>query len=351
MRLSQQARTQHQQHHDRGEQQQKRWLLSDNEDSISDAQRSTSADISPLQPEEFDLMPLFVPDNLFNPPVNKPVASGYITPDSRSIHEAPDLIRRSTSSLDIKTLLSPGFEKCQCEPRTSILLQEASPQQITYARDGDDHDPDWQSSREESLQNLPRGRPASPIGLPTSRPASTTFEEARRNLDRLRFEIQELEGSSETASATSQSYSESSSDGHQWSQVQGGNNTYTSKGEVQDRTTGHQGDRHDYRPNLVGLQKSDCLRFSDDPQSHERPRSEDKDDGHTRAEVKLDPKRTKLPSWRFICCFQKGPSRKCSGTGETISEVIKKLSDQHDIHVCDRCWSLKNTSAEADTVH
>jgi hypothetical protein len=74
-------------------------------------------------------------------------------------------------------------------------------------------------------------------------------------------------------------------------------------------------------------------------------------EGHTRAEVGLDQKRTKLPHKRFICCFHNGPGRKCAGTDETISEVIKKLSEQHDIHVCDRCWSLKETPGENDLVH
>jgi hypothetical protein len=52
-------------------------------------------------------------------------------------------------------------------------------------------------------------------------------------------------------------------------------------------------------------------------------------------------KPSRLPCRRFVCCFRHGPMRECSGTDETISEVLKNLSEQHDTHVCGRCWVLK----------
>lgn len=60
---------------------------------------------------------------------------------------------------------------------------------------------------------------------------------------------------------------------------------------------------------------------------------------------------SKLAVQRFICCFQSGPGQKCSGTDETISEVIKSLSHFHDTHICDRCWTLKSRNEHDALVH
>lgn len=75
--------------------------------------------------------------------------------------------------------------------------------------------------------------------------------------------------------------------------------------------------------------------------TQKRSQLDDTNEDHARAEIEVNRKRTKLSKLRFICCFHNGPGRKCSGTDQSISEVLMNLAEQHDTHVCDRCWVLK----------
>lgn len=89
-----------------------------------------------------------------------------------------------------------------------------------------------------------------------------------------------------------------------------------------------------------------------DQHRHKRQRAESSNDEGARVDFELSDKRSKPTIKRFLCCFENGHGRNCSGTDESISEVIKKLSERHNKHVCDRCWALKVTNpVPGDIVH
>ena len=46
------------------------------------------------------------------------------------------------------------------------------------------------------------------------------------------------------------------------------------------------------------------------------------------------------------CLFKHGPGKKCTGTDESIVELLEKLGTMHDTHICGRCWEVRETSAD-----
>jgi len=111
-------------------------------------------------------------------------------------------------------------------------------------------------------------------------------------------------------------------------------------------------DGTDSRTSSLPMQETEGSDASQHHKRQKRKQPTGSDGGHARTRVALADKRSKLTYKRFICCFQNGPGRRCSGTDETISEVIKKLSDWHDTHICDRCWVRKvNDETSGAFVH
>lgn len=174
------------------------------------------------------------------------------------------------------------------------------------------------------------------------RATADLFAKAEADLRCLEVGIQSLEGCSDLGSDISRSESDTNVKTGILTQLM---NSWRDCSDTCDgdheRTEGGSSARTDTCTNtafLEGSAHSDSTALNK-RQKRKQPHSSDDDD--TRALVTVSEKRSKATSKRFICCFQNGPGRKCSGTDETISEVIKKLSDWHDTHVCDHCWVLK----------
>jgi hypothetical protein len=162
---------------------------------------------------------------------------------------------------------------------------------------------------------------------PASRTAAPIFAEAREDLKRLQADIGDLSDGSDSLETSA-----SDSD------------TLFSPEQLNDHTT-----NNDNEETVADTGKKTGLRTDTGestspfggPSTHKRSQLDDTNENHARAETAVDRKRTKLSNLRFICCFHDGPGRKCSGTDDTISEVLKNLAEQHDTHVCGQCWVLK----------
>lgn len=166
---------------------------------------------------------------------------------------------------------------------------------------------------------------------PTPQTAMPIFTQAREDLERLQADIADLSDSSDASTE------ESGSDLRM-------TKLSLSEEECSDHTTNNVREE-----TSVGSSGSQGLRTNTGEEAsssggspaQKRSQLDDHNKDHARAEIGVSRKRTKLSSLRFVCCFHNGPGRKCSGTDDSISEVLKKLSEQHDTHVCDRCWVLK----------
>lgn len=177
--------------------------------------------------------------------------------------------------------------------------------------------------------------------LTPSRAAVALYDEARGALQDLRLGIEELSDGPETDLETSQSDLELLSEVIFPSHADDGRSSPAPFEDEQENTGGDQEQVSQSRATLDSSQQTSLSQPSNNQSNHKRSRINDTSDDSTRTAVGSSDKRTKLSCKRFICCFHDGPGRKCSGTDETISEVIKKLSEQHETHVCDRCWQLK----------
>jgi hypothetical protein len=179
---------------------------------------------------------------------------------------------------------------------------------------------------EESAENLSPSAPP-----PTPATDIPIFAQVRQDLQRLQAAIGDLSDSSDDSPEAAASDLEAM--GLSISDEEHTNHTTTNVHEETDAVRGNVNDL----PTRTGESAS----TSRDSAAHKRSQLDDTNEEHARTEIGMSRKRTKLSSFKFICCFHNGPGRKCSGTDDTISEVLKKLSEQHDTQVCDRCWVLK----------
>jgi len=166
---------------------------------------------------------------------------------------------------------------------------------------------------------------------PASQIAAPIFSEARENLERLQADIADLSDSSDASTEafgsdlgmTRLSLSEEENSDHTTNNV---------REETSVGSSGSQGLRTN-----TGEEASS----SGGSPAQKRSQLDDNDEDRARTEIGVSRKRTKLSSLRFICCFHNGPGRKCSGTDDTSSEILKQLSKQHDTHICGKCWVRK----------
>lgn len=162
---------------------------------------------------------------------------------------------------------------------------------------------------------------------PALDPVVPIFAESRQDLWRLQDDIRNLSDDSDSSSEASGS----------------GSGTPFSPEQCNDHTTNnvHEDTVADSgKPTDLRINNNETGNSSGSLPAHKRSQLDENNEDNLRARIGVSRKRTKLSSLRFICCFHNGPGRNCSGTDETISEVLKKLSEQHDTHVCDRCWVL-----------
>lgn len=166
------------------------------------------------------------------------------------------------------------------------------------------------------------------------------YGQARVTLEQLRSGIKDLSDGSDIASEISEGNSETPSGDvclpHAEKECNGPQSTNEYHGNTES-------DFQDGRESYATPEASSGTTASDSSSNktfYKRSRLDDTSDD-THADVDSCAKRTKLSCKRFICCYHNGPGRKCSGTDGAISDVIRKLSEQHDTHICDRCWTLK----------
>jgi hypothetical protein len=181
--------------------------------------------------------------------------------------------------------------------------------------------------------------------------ATAIFSEARKDLESLRFCIEDLEGNFDDSADSSQDESGRFVNSRQWLGTDVAQDEGATGSGNQETVTEGGGEHHSSYTDTSASQRSGAPSSTDDARARKRPRPDDTSKDHVRADTALDHKRTKLLDKRFICCFHDGPGQKCFGTDETISEVIKRLAEQHNTHVCDRCWSLKEEHEDSDLVH
>ncbi|KAM0706169.1 hypothetical protein Q7P35_006718 [Cladosporium inversicolor] len=179
---------------------------------------------------------------------------------------------------------------------------------------------------DEALQSL---IPTERMSMPTASPTAVSiFSEFREGLESLQADIEDLSDGSD-------SFTESSGSDSETNILSGRHSDHTTN-NVREEPGAGSTESQDLRANTEETASS-----SGSSPAHKRSQLDDTNEDHARAQVGVSRKRTKLSSLRFICCFHNGPGRKCSGTDGTISEVLKKLSEQNNTHVCDRCWILK----------
>jgi hypothetical protein len=178
-------------------------------------------------------------------------------------------------------------------------------------------------------------------GPPLARTAASSFGEARLELERLRLGIDTLEDSSESSSDISRGERELLVDSQYSSQADSVPNIAGLTNDNEEGEGEHHEDRGSSRVDIGRSHGTGTFHSSAQEHSRKRQRHHDINDGDAHVEVCLGEKRSRSTCKRFIYCFQHGPGRNCPGTDETISEVLKKLSEHHDTHVCDRCWVLK----------
>ena len=158
--------------------------------------------------------------------------------------------------------------------------------------------------------------------------AVSTFAEVRGDLEQLQADIEDLSDGSDSSPRSSGSESEILILSEQ-------RIDHTTNNVCEETGAGSDGPQ-DLRTNT-----GDMANLFNGSSAHKRSNLDGDEEDRACAELAVNRKRNKLSSSRFICCFHNGPGRKCSGTDDSISEVLKKLSEQHDTHVCDRCWVLK----------
>lgn len=179
---------------------------------------------------------------------------------------------------------------------------------------------------DEALQSL---IPTESMTMPTvSQTAASIFSEVREGLESLQADIEDLSDGSD-------SFTESSGSDSETYILSGQHSDHTANNVREEPGAGSTGSQ-DLRANTEESASS-----SGSSPSHKRSQLDDDNEDHAHTEIATSRKWTKLSNLRFICCFHNGPGRKCSGTDDTISEVLKKLSAQHDTHVCGGCWVLK----------
>lgn len=197
---------------------------------------------------------------------------------------------------------------------------------------------------DEVLQSrIPREQIQSSIHMPlASQTAVPVFPEAREGLKRLRADIEDLSDSSDSSPEAVSGHLEMMR--LSLSEEECSDHTANN---VHEETDAGSGRPDDLRPDTEETASPPGSTFP-----NKRSQLDDTNEDRALAEVRTSRKRTRLSNLRFFCCFRDGPGRKCSGTDDTISEALKKLSEQHDTHVCDRCWVLKvNDDSSGRFVH
>jgi hypothetical protein len=226
----------------------------------------------------------------------------------------------SSSQSSIKPV---GLSEATADSASEMMTRESIDTHTIGSKALDEADSlDAEESAEDLSPSVPPPAPSTDIPI---------FAQARRDLQRLQAAIGDLSDSSDDTPEAAASDLEAmrlsiSDETHT-------NHTTTNVREEADAVKGNVNDL----PTRTGESAS----TSRGSPAHKRAQLDDTNEEHARTEVGMSRKRTKLSSLRFICCFHNGPGRKCSGTDDSISEVLKKLSEQHDTQVCDRCWVLK----------
>lgn len=170
---------------------------------------------------------------------------------------------------------------------------------------------------------------SSTIGMPpVPRAAMSVFAGVRGDLEQLHADIGDLSDGSDSSPESSGSDSETLILSEQ-------RNDHTTN-NVREETGAPSDGPQNFRTNT-----EEMTSVFNGPSAHKRSNLDGDTEDRARAAIAVSRKRNKLSSSRFICCFHNGPGRKCSGTDDSISEVVKRLSEQHDTRVCDRCWVLK----------
>jgi hypothetical protein len=208
----------------------------------------------------------------------------------------------------------------------------------------------WEE-RPGTSESRTSGSPYTTIASSETCAATVVFSEAREDLERLRLAIRDLENGSETSSDGSQNDPDIYANACRRSRAHGTQTDSVTIHGNQGTTTEGQGVPRGSCTNTVASPGNGAPSSFSDTQARKRVHPDDTCEGDTRAATGLEHKRIKLPDNRFICCFHNRPGQECSGTDETVSEVIKKLAEHHNTHVCDRCWSLKEVRGEPDLVH
>jgi hypothetical protein len=178
-------------------------------------------------------------------------------------------------------------------------------------------------------------------GPPLVRTAAPNFGEARSELELLRLGIDTLEDSSESSSDISRGEPDLLTDSQYSSQADSVPDTTGPTNDNEEGVEGHDDYRGSSQVDTGSSHDTGTLHSSAQGYSRKRQRHHGINDGYAHLGVCLGEKGSGSTCKRFVCCFQHGPGRNCPGTDETISEVLKKLSEHHDTHVCDRCWVLK----------
>jgi hypothetical protein len=174
-----------------------------------------------------------------------------------------------------------------------------------------------------------------------SHAAESSFGEARFELERLRLGIGVLEDSSESASDVGRSEPDIPTDCHYPSQVDSETNFSDSANDNEEGSGDHHAGSDSACVDTGRAHDTSTMDSTAQANGRKRRRLSNANDDGARAEVCLGEKRSRPSRKRFVCCFRSGPGQKCSGTDDTISEVLKNLSEQHNTHVCDCCWVRK----------
>jgi hypothetical protein len=171
--------------------------------------------------------------------------------------------------------------------------------------------------------------------------AKSSFGKARFELERLRLGIDVLEDSSESASDFGRSEPDIPTDCQYPSQVDSETNSSHSANDNEEGSGDHHAGSDSARVDTGRAHDTSTMDSTAQANGRKRRRFHNANSDGARAEVCLGEKRSRPSCKRFVCCFRSGPGQKCSGTDDTISEVLKNLSEQHNTHICDCCWVRK----------
>jgi hypothetical protein len=292
--------------------------------------------------------------------LSPPISDNKLPPRPRPLHSKTQIASHSMSGgpgpqLNTSTTCKPSL--APSDPENAIDTSHADNDPGKASEDA----PSPEASAKSGDSCLRSDNVVARLSLPAN-----LFADARVDLERLRTGIDSLEDRADSASSTGRSGSETASDvaflshtdddreDHEVSHSKNkpGVDSGPNKGQINwspgfstnaTATNEDGSESHgDHPTSTVDRHRHHDSNSSDTGQSHKRQRTFDALDGEdTRGDIMSSEKRPKLTCKRFKCCFENGPGRKCAGTDESILDVIRKLSEQHDIRICDRCWVLK----------